>query len=111
MRLGYYDIGDIVKLQGGFTSRPLTDSERDTWDTAGTLPAGTGVTPVDVVCTVQLPDGTTEAVSVEESPTGVFTAEFECTQAGPHWAAIDGTGAYQASGERKFRVREQQVSR
>ncbi len=106
-----HDIGDLVVLQGVFTSRALTTNERKTLRSSGTLPAGVGVTPADVVCTVEDPEGgvTTPAVSSEVD--GIFTAEVAPDKAGAWQYAFDGEGGYQAAAEGRFSVRERQIER
>lgn len=105
-----FDIGDLVTLRGGFTNRPLTQAERDTFLANGTLPTGVGVTPGDVVCTVRKPDGTTATPAVTEAG-GIASADITIDQHGPWWYAFDGTGGHQASGERRLDVRQRRVPR
>jgi uncharacterized protein YfaS (alpha-2-macroglobulin family) len=92
--LRYYDVGDVAELTGTFTD-PET---------------GDAVDPADVTCTARKPDGSTTTLNTSGS-NGVYTAELELDQHGTWWYAFDGTGSYQASGERRLEVRKPQVPR
>lgn len=71
-----YDLGDVVTLSVNVK------------DSTGTL-ANAGA----MTLTVTLPDGTTTAPSVTNSPTGVYTATYTPTQVGRHGVRWVATGA------------------
>jgi hypothetical protein len=93
-----YDIGDRPVLTATFKdpeSKELVD-------------------PDVVVCTVRPPDSTVAeqlTPTVEKVSTGVYRTTLSVDRAGRWWYAFDGAGDNQASQERSFTVREQQVPR
>jgi hypothetical protein len=112
------DIGDEVELIGVFTSRRLSDRERDTYLSTGTLPAEVvALTPGDVTCTVLKPDGETEIPTVDpyvldsEPLSGAYVATVLVGQAGAWAYAYDGEDPAKSAGERTFVVRRQRVPR
>jgi hypothetical protein len=92
---GPVDIGDVAEITATFS------------DPHSGLP----VAPTSVTCTVRLPSGETVAPEVDSEVAGTYVIEFEPEEAKKHRVAFDGTGAYQASEELAFRVRERRVPR
>ncbi len=88
-----YDVGDLIELSASFTDL-----------------AGDPAAPEMVVCTVRKPDGT-EVTPMVSGTANPYTAKGTADQSGPWWYAFDGGPDVQASGERSFWVRRQQVPR
>lgn len=105
-----YDIGELVRVRGAFTTRELTKAELATFRTDGTLPASVGVDPDVVKVTVQDPSET------ETTYTYLTDNELVKAETGSYYVdvdanAVDGwafrffsTGGGQAAAEGDFTV-------
>jgi hypothetical protein len=84
-----YDIGDGVRLSVVFT----------------TAIDGQHVDPTTLEFTLQLPDGTSaQGVTINQTATGKYYADYVATLPGVHYYRWAGTGACQAAAEGAFTV-------
>jgi len=91
-----YDIGDLVRITGKFSTL-----------------AGTALDPTTVTLIVKTPDGLSQTLAypdgVQRTALGTFLATFVTTMSGAHYYRWQGTGAVVAAGELYFFVQESDV--
>lgn len=88
-----YDVGDSPVLTATFRDR---DTELKD--------------PTTVVCRVLPPSGTEQNPSPAQVSTGVYEAVITIDEPGVWHYRFEGTGAVEAAGDHKFKVRETQFS-
>lgn len=103
--MNVYDVGQMVSIDGIFTTRKLTVTELKLFRETGALPEGLGVDPADVSTVVIAPDNS-KLQPATTGDDGIYTAEIEAAMKGKYQYAMYGKGSHQAAKRGAFKVDE-----